>query len=193
MQIPAEIDFQGLDASPSIESSVSEHIAELERRYGRVTACRVVIKGPGDRHRTGGLYEVNIHLVLPEGREVSVTRTPSQDERHAQLIFAIDDAFKRARRQLQDHVRKLQGQIKQHEAVASGTVVRIDKSGTFGVLETGDGREVYFHRNNVWDDAFDRIAPGTRVTFSEEMGQKGPQASTVRILGKHGLLSLIHI
>lgn len=187
MQIPAEIDFQGLDASPSIESSVSEHIAELERRYGRMTACRVVIKGPGDRHRTGGLYEVNIHLVLPEGREVSVTRTPSQDERHAQLIFAIDDAFKRARRQLQDHVRKLQGQIKQHEAVASGTVLRIDKSGTFGVLETGDGREVYFHRNSVWDDAFDRIAPGTRVTFSEEMGQKGPQASTVRILGKHGL------
>jgi hypothetical protein len=25
------------------------------------------------------------------------------------------------------------------------------------------------------------------VTFAEEMGEKGPQASTVRLLGKHGL------
>jgi hypothetical protein len=25
------------------------------------------------------------------------------------------------------------------------------------------------------------------VTFAEEMGEKGPQATTVRLLGKHGL------
>ena len=30
-----------------------------------VTACRVVLKGPGGHHRTGGLYEVNIRLALP--------------------------------------------------------------------------------------------------------------------------------
>ncbi len=37
------------------------------------------------------------------------------------------------------------------------------------------------------DDAFARLKPGLRVTFSEEMGDKGPQASTVKRLGKHGL------
>jgi hypothetical protein len=30
------------------------------------------------------------------------------------LDFAINNAFKRARRQLQDQVRRMQGQVKQH-------------------------------------------------------------------------------
>jgi hypothetical protein len=38
------------------------------------------------------------------------------DERHSDLPFAINDAFHRARRQLQDHVRKLQGEIKTNRA-----------------------------------------------------------------------------
>jgi hypothetical protein len=37
----------------------------------------------------------------------------------------------------------------------------------------------------VLDDAFDELTIGTRVAFAEEPGEKGPQASTVRILGKH--------
>ena len=75
-----------------------------------------MLKAPGGHHRTGGLYEVNIRLVLPNGREVDVGRTPQADERHADLSFAINDAFKHARRQLQDHVRRLQGQVKHHES-----------------------------------------------------------------------------
>ena len=154
-----------------------------------MTACRVVLKGPGGHHQTGGLYEVNIRLALPDGREVNVERTPKADERHANLAFALNDAFKRARRQLQDHARRLQGQVKHHEGQPIGTVVRLDASGEFGFLEAGDGREIYFHRNAVLDGAFPGLSAGTRVTFVEEMGEKGPQASTVKLLGKHRLRS----
>jgi cold shock CspA family protein len=31
------------------------------------------------------------------------------------------------------------------------------------------------------------LKPGMRVTFAEEPGDKGPQASTVKLMGKHGL------
>ena len=117
----------------------------------------------------------------------NIARTPSNDERHADPAYAINDAFKRARRRLQDHVRKLQGQVKTHEAVPSGTVSQIDADGGFGFLKTSDGREVYFHRNSVLNDAFPRLKVGTRVTFAEEEGDKGPQASTVRLEGKHAL------
>lgn len=68
------------------------------------------MRGPGDRHKTGGQYQVSIRLALPEGREVDVGRTPKEDERYADLTFALDDAFKRARRQLQDQVRVMHGQ-----------------------------------------------------------------------------------
>jgi cold shock CspA family protein len=187
MQTPLEIQFQGMEGTPRIQNAITEHVAELEQRYGRVTACRVVLKGPGGHHRTGGLYEVNIRLALPEGREVNVGRTATADERHSDLTFAIDDAFKRARRRLQDRVRRLQGQVKQHEGTPIGTVVRIDPAGDFGFLQSGDGREIYFHRNSVLKGGFSRLAVGARVMFAEEAGEKGAQATTVKPLGKHRL------
>jgi hypothetical protein len=63
MQTPVEIDFQGMTGTPVARDAIAKHIARLEQRYGRLTACRVVLKGPGPRHQTRGLYEINIHLV----------------------------------------------------------------------------------------------------------------------------------
>ena len=186
MQTPPEIEFQGMTATPAIEDAIAKHVAQLEQRWGRVTACRVVMKGPGQHHRKG-LYEVHVRLALPDGREVNVERTPPADERHSDLTFAIDDAFKHARRQLQDQVRRTQGQVKHHEGAPIGTVVRLDPSGEFGFLQSGDGHEVYFHRNSVLDNGFSRLHVGSRVTFAEEIGEKGAQATTVKLLGKHGL------
>ena len=57
-----------------------------------------------------------------------------------------------------------------------------------GFIETADGHEVCFHRNSVLDDAFDRLTVGSEVRFVEELGEKGPQASTVHEIGKHHLL-----
>jgi hypothetical protein len=64
-----------MQGRPDVRAPIEKHVAQLERRYGRMTACRVVLKGPGGHHLTGGLYEINIHLALPDGREVSVGRT----------------------------------------------------------------------------------------------------------------------
>jgi cold shock CspA family protein len=84
-------------------------------------------------------------------------------------------------------VSRAQGQVKHHEGLPIGTIVRIDPSGEFGFLETSDGQEVYFHRNSVLADGFSRLTVGSRVTFAEEPGDKGAQATTVTLLGKHGL------
>jgi cold shock CspA family protein len=187
METPVRIDFQGMDTKLEIRAAITKHVAQLEDRFGRVTAGRVVLKAPGGHHRTGGLYEINIRLALPEGREVNIGRTPQNDERYSDLNFALNDAFKRARRQLQDQVRKLQGQVKHHEGPPMGAVKEIDPLGEFGFIATDDGREIYFHRNSVLGDGFSDLTVGSRVTFAEEMGDKGPQASTVKPMGKHGL------
>ena len=86
MQTPVEIEYQQMAASPAIQELVDEHVRKLEERYGRITACRIVVKGPGNRHQTGGLYDINIRLALPDGREVNIGRTPKADERHAELV-----------------------------------------------------------------------------------------------------------
>lgn len=187
METPAKIDFQGTTLSAHVQQSVVAHIAALEKRFGRITACRIAVDGPSAHHRNGGQYEVAVHLALPDGREVNIDRTATADERFADPAFAVNDAFKRARRRLQDKVRRMRGKVKAHEAPPLATVANVDRDGGFGFLETADGREVYFHRNSVLDGAFDKLDAGVRVAFVEERGDKGPQASTVRIAGKHGL------
>jgi cold shock CspA family protein len=184
MQTAPEIDFQGMESTPRARERVARHIDQLETRFGRVTACRVVVKAPGGHHRSGGQYEVNIRLALPDGREAVIERTPPQDERFQDFDFALDDAFKRARRRLQDQVRRMEGRVKQHEALAMGVVRRLIREDGYGFLEGANGRELYFHRNSVAGEAFDRLAPGDRVNYSEEEAEDGPQASAVRPLGE---------
>ncbi len=187
METPVQIDFQGAKPNEHIRQSVVGNISRLEKRFGRITACRVVVTVPAAHHRTGGQFAVAVHLSLPNGREVNIDRTASADERFADPDFAVNDAFRRARRRLQDHVRRMRGEIKVHEAPPLATVSSVDRAGGFGFLQTSDGREIYFHRNSVLAEGFDKLEAGTRVAFAEEQGEKGPQASTVRITGKHGL------
>ena len=115
METPAEIQFQGMQGTPQIEEMIAAHIAELDQRFGRITACRVVVKAPGEHHREGGLYEVHIRLVLPEGQEVNVEHTPPKDERRSDLAFAISDAFTLARQQLHEKVRRMRGDVKHRD------------------------------------------------------------------------------
>ncbi len=187
MQTPVEIDFQGLKGNERLRGCVSKNIAALEQRFGRITACRIVVRAPSERHRTGGVCEVTIRLTLPQGREVDIGRSEKADDRYADPVMALNDAFKRARRRLQDHARRMRGEVKSHDGPPVATVKRFDEAGGFGFLETQDGREIYFHRNSLLNGGARKVAPGTRVTFFEEMGEKGPQASTVRVLGKHSL------
>src|SRR5689334_804338 len=116
METPVEIEFQGLDATVETRQSIASQLKKLEERYGRITACRIVVRSPSNRHQTGGQYDINIRLALPDGREVNIGRTPKADERHSDLAFALNDAFKRARRQLQESTQRMEGMVKSHES-----------------------------------------------------------------------------
>ena len=67
-----------------------------------------------------------------------------------------------------------------------GRVTKLFPDEGFGFLQTADRREVYFNRNSVLDSGFSRPEIGTEVHFVDEMGEKGPQASTVTPVSHHG-------
>ena len=66
--------------------------------------------------------------------------------------------------------------------MAEGKVKKIVPSEGYGFLETADDRRIYFNQASVLEGPFDRLQVGTRVRFAEEMGEKGPQASTVKVI-----------
>ena len=62
------IEFDGLERPEKVREDVAGYVAGLENRFGRITACHVVVRSPGEHHRSGGLYEVNIRLAQLDGR-----------------------------------------------------------------------------------------------------------------------------
>ena len=182
MQVPLQIAFQGMDPSDAVEARIRKEAERLERFSGRITSCRVAIELPGKRHRHGNLFAVRIHIAMPGGGEIVVDRNPPQDHSHEDPYVAIRDAFSAACRQLEDYVRKRGGKVKLHEESPHGHVVRLIPEEGYGFIETPDEREVYFSRNSVIDGSFDRLKLGSKVRFAEEIGEKGPQASTVHVI-----------
>jgi cold shock CspA family protein/ribosome-associated translation inhibitor RaiA len=182
MQLPLQISFHGLDRSDALEANVREHATKLEEFCDRVTSCHVVLEKPHKHHRRGNVYHVRIHVAVPR-RELVVDREPAEDHAHEDPYVTVRDAFKAMRRQLEDYSREMRGDVKVHAAPPHGRVKRLVPEGDYGVIETPEGKEVYFHRHSVLDDAFAHLEIGSAVTFVEEQGEKGPQASTVRMSG----------
>lgn len=97
------------------------------------------------------------------------------------VYVAMSEAFARARRQLQDYVRRHRSEIKTHQKTPEARVAKIFPEEGYGFLRTIDGREIYFHRNSVLNDGFSRLDIGSMVQYAEEFGEMGPQASTVHV------------
>jgi cold shock CspA family protein/ribosome-associated translation inhibitor RaiA len=184
MQTEPQITFHHLDSSPALETLIRAEIGELEQYFDGIVSCRVAVEAPNPRHRHGGIYRVSIELKVPR-EQIAIARAPGDQPEHADAYVAVRDAFRAARRKLEDYVRQLKGNVKSHVAPPHGRIVHLEPDLEYGRLEAEDGREIYFHRHSVLG-GIERLALGAEVRFHEEQGMKGPQASTVEPIGAQG-------
>ena len=185
MQIPLEVVFEDIDPSDAVDARLREEAVKLEQFAERITSARVVVAKPHRHHHKGNTYRVRIVITMPGAADVIVNRDPGDRGAHEDIYVTIRDAFSAARRQLQDRVRKLQGHVKEHETPPHGVIAVLRPEADHGFIAASDGREIYFHRNAVAEDGYDALETGQAVQFSEDRGEKGPQASFVQPLGKH--------
>jgi len=197
MILPIQITFRNLEHSDRIEAKIRQEAAKLENFYSPIMSCRVIVEAPEHRRKYGELHHVRIDLGVPGGKLV-VKHEPSLhgsipeeeqrtakhlevDTPHKHMDVAIRDAFRAARRQLEDYARRQRGDVKIHENLQAQVVELFPEQG-YGFLETSDGRQIYFHKNSVLHGSFGRMKVGSTVAFEEEQGEHGPQASTVRMV-----------
>ncbi len=179
MMKPVRLGWHHVRPSPAVAERVRDKAAQLARFYGRIDDCSVTLEAPSHHHRQSGpKYRVRVELSVPGGRLV-VGRDPTRTRTHEDLLAAVNAAFREARRQLQDHARRLDRRIKAHAAPSRAVVTRLFPGDGYGFLRTPDGREIYFHEHSVLRGAFGRLRVGSAVRFAEEAGDEGPQASTV--------------
>jgi cold shock CspA family protein len=202
MVLPTQITFRNMESSEHVKDWILSEAGKLETFYQPIMSCRVAVEVPHRHRRKGAAYGVRIDLTLPGG-EIVVKRAPTLAHRLAQvkktavskqaeldaprknLRIAINQAFQAASRRLQEYAQKQRREVKRHEPAPVARVSRIFPDEGYGFITAPDGHELYFHRDSVLNRAFKRLKVGTVVHFAEEKGEKGPQASTVRIAGKH--------
>ena len=188
MQVPLQITFRHMDSSEAVAARVRGRVEELERFFDGIIACRVVVECRHPRRQQGNLFHVLVDLGVP-GREIVVGRDPAAHHAHEDVHVAIRDAFDAVRRLLEDYVREKRGDVKLHAVPDHGRIAHLLAEKDCGFILTADGAELYFHRNSVANDGFDKLAVGDEVRFVAQHSEsaRGPQASTVVPLGKHHL------
>ena len=184
MKLPLQITFRDMDSTDALKTLIQDKAADLDKFCSEVMSCRVVIEAPHQHRRKGQLYRVCINMTVP-GQELVVGRSPDLHGAHEDLHVAIRDAFRAARRELQDYMRRRRGDVKTQVTPPHGIVSKLFLYEGYGFIMSFDGREIYFHKNSVVGD-FAELELGAEVRFSEAMGDNGPQASTVTLVGKSG-------
>ena len=135
MRLPVQITWRDMEPSPAVGTKIREEAAKLEEFYDRITNCRVTVEIP-HRYQNGEYqFHIRIDLTVP-GAEIVANHEPTlhsslrrmESEEHAKgqelsaphkdVYVAIRDAFKAARRKLQEFSHRQNGAVKYHKTHA---------------------------------------------------------------------------
>lgn len=124
MAVPLQISYRDVSQSDALDTLVANEAAKLERYFGRILGCRVLIEHAHEHQRSGAPFQVRITLNIP-GEDVFINQEPdihdsvgaddearsrvqkraSVDAAYKDPALAVRSAFRKARRQLQDRIR----------------------------------------------------------------------------------------
>lgn len=71
---------------------------------------------------------------------------------------------------------------KRIKRMTEGRVKWFNDSKGYGFIEADNGHDVFVHHSSIQGEGFKSLSEGERVSFDEERGAKGPQATNVRKL-----------
>lgn len=179
MNMPAEIAFHGIPASPGLRKAIIDRVAKLEKLTPDATTCRVTVEKENRRHHHGDFYRVHVRLLLPRA-ELDAGRSSPASAGHADPYIAVRDAFDALRVRLEKHVQRQRGEIKHHSRKPSrGRIRELYPDAGYGLIKAEDGREIQFHRTSVAKGDSAQIQVGREVQFEEIHGGNGLWASNI--------------
>lgn len=171
--LPVQITSRDIPSSAALETHIRKKAEKLRQYYDRISSCRIVVEFAQKNKHRGKLYNVRIDVTVP-GKELVVTKKTDED-----VYVAIRNAFLAITRQLENHARIRQGNVKTHVEVMHGHVARIREDDGYGFIEGADGNEYYFSITNVSHPDFHNLCIGDAVEYIPETVSEGLQAHHV--------------
>ena len=181
MQVAPEIKFHDIDRSEWVENYILERVRRLERYADGITSCHVTLGQEQASQNKGNRYSLMVEVRIPPNHDLAAKKQKVVHDMHTQLPALINLAFGAIERQLKKTAQLRRADVKTHNGELHGLVAKLSPEG-YGFIRSFDNQEVYFHRNSVLHDDFERLTVGTEVRFEPEEGDNGPQASSVQIV-----------
>ena len=173
-----KVDTRNVELRKGWQKKIDEEKEKLVRHFANfVLHLRVSIEGTA-HHKEGG-YELKLVASVPNDTVV-VSR---KGENVGALLV---EAFDVLSHQMKEIVRKKRQSQKGadaslEEGAQYGVIRKVSPYESYGFIVSQDAREIYFHENALKDISIDSLTEGDMVMYGESLGDKGPQASWVRM------------
>jgi cold shock CspA family protein/ribosome-associated translation inhibitor RaiA len=172
-----KVEARNVELKKGWQSKIEEEKEKLIRNYaGFLLHLRVAIEAT-THHKEGG-FEVKIVASVPNDTVVV--------SRKGEIVRSLlVDAFDVLSLKLKEILRKKRKSQKNPEPAMDtdnvGIINKVSPHESYGFITTFDEREVYFHENALKNVTIEDLTEGTSVIYGESRGDKGPQASWVRV------------
>lgn len=193
MDIPLQIAFHHAEKSDWAEDEIRARVDKLQEIYHHIIGCRVTVEKRARNNEGTVPPVVRIEISLPGVAPLVVAYEPERLQKRFQnpdMGNAINDAFAIAERRLAQlkETRDDRNKGDEHDSQNQllGQVAQIDIDGDHGFLLTNEGSSLYFHRNALLQGDFDKLRTGDKVHYVQDIGDTGPRASKVRVIGANG-------
>lgn len=187
MQIPLQLTFRDMPTSEALESYIRKRVEKLDDMSDNLISCEVVVEIPHKHQQKGRLYLARVDVSLP-GTLIAASSEDNLNPAHEDPYVAVRDVFDAVQRQMQEQIDRMKGRVKSREINPFGRILELHPEADFGRILSMEGRDIYFHRNSLLNADFDELETGMEVSFTEEQGDEGPQASSVKLVSKHRIV-----
>ncbi len=188
MNVPLEVSYRGVEKTGDLDAYIRQQVDRLHRYSDRIMSCRIAVEHRQEFQGSRNPFRVRIEVTVPPGRDFVAKVKPGDRNVRENVRAVLGAAFKAMERQLKRNA-ELRRLVRRNftDEAPTAVVARIFHDEGYGFLNTEDGREIYFHRNAVLNEAFQALRVGTEVRFAQEMGDDGLQASSVTVINRLGL------
>ncbi len=174
-----KVEARNVELRKGWQKKIDEEKEKLIRHFaGFVLHLRVSIEGTAS-HKEGG-YAIKLVASVPNDTVVVAKKGENVGPLLVEAFDVLSLQLKESQRKKRQKQKRTDGAFDVGGA-QYGVIQKLSPVESYGFIVGQDAREIYFHENALKDVSLDSLAEGDEVTYAESMGDKGPQATWVRI------------
>ncbi len=173
-----KVETRNVELRKGWQKKIDEEKEKIIRHFANfVLHLRVSIEAT-THHKEGG-YELKLVASVPNDTVVVARK----GENVGPLLVEAFDVLSHQMKEILRKKRQSQkgADVSIDEGAKSGVIRKLSPYESYGFIVSEDAREIYFHENALKNISIDSLTEGDTVMYGESLGDKGPQASWVRL------------